>query len=84
MAGLAPSLRLVLGAHNVAVSDPRKLPALQEAVRQVRAGRATGTGKEGDRIEFGFDGFSLLVAKPLLAGRQGDRTRGGSGLTTWN
>jgi hypothetical protein len=32
---------------------------------------------------FQFDRFSLLVSKPLLEGRKGDQTRGGSGLTTW-
>ena len=83
MAALVPSLRMVLGAHNVAVSAPDKLLALGEAIRSVRAGQVTGIDRSGDRVEFSFDGFSLVLAKPLLSGREGDRTRGGSGLTVW-
>ncbi len=83
MAALVPSLRKLLAAHNVAVSDPRKLLALKEAIAQVRTGRARGADKGRDRVEFPFDGFSLLVARPLLSGRHGDRTKGGSGLTAW-
>jgi glyoxylase-like metal-dependent hydrolase (beta-lactamase superfamily II) len=83
MAALEPSLRKLLGAHNVAASDPRKLLLLKAAVGQVRAGQARAAEREGGRVEFSFDGFSLLVAKPLLSGRQGERSKGGSGLTTW-
>jgi glyoxylase-like metal-dependent hydrolase (beta-lactamase superfamily II) len=83
MAALVPSLRKVLGAHTVAVSDPRKLLALKAAIAQVRAGRARGADRERNRVKFSFDGFSLLVARPLLSGRHGDRTKGGSGLTAW-
>jgi len=43
----------------------------------------TGVDRSGDRVEFSFEGFSLLLAKPLLSGRQGDHTKGESGLTTW-
>ena len=83
MASLVPSLQQVFGAHNVAGSAPAKLTALTEAIRQVRSGRASGTARSGDRVEFSFDGFSLLVATALLDGQEGDRTKGGSGLTTW-
>jgi glyoxylase-like metal-dependent hydrolase (beta-lactamase superfamily II) len=64
MAALVPSLRKLLGSHNVAVSDPRKLLALKDAVAQVRSGRAHGIDREEDRVEFSFDGFSLLIARP--------------------
>jgi glyoxylase-like metal-dependent hydrolase (beta-lactamase superfamily II) len=83
MAALVPSLRKVLGAHKVAVSDPRKLLTLKDAIAQVRTGRARGADQGGDRVKFPFDGFSLLLARPLLSGRHGDRTKGGSGLTAW-
>jgi glyoxylase-like metal-dependent hydrolase (beta-lactamase superfamily II) len=83
MAALVPSLRALLGAHNVAVSAPRQLLALSTAIQSVRAGLVRGVDREGDRVEFSFDGFSLLLAKPLLSGRHGSRTQGGSGLTAW-
>ena len=83
MTALVPTLKQVLGAHNVAGSAPGKLAALNDAVILVRSGQASGATRSADRVEFSFDGFSLLVAKALLDGREGDRTRGGSGLSTW-
>jgi hypothetical protein len=32
---------------------------------------------------FRFGAFSILTSVPLLEGKAGDRTKGGSGLTTW-
>jgi hypothetical protein len=48
-----------------------------------RAGSVTGTDEPDNRVVFGFDGFSILTSRPLLQGRRGDPSRGGSGLTTW-
>jgi hypothetical protein len=83
LAALVPSVKALLGAHNVAVSAPGQLLALKDAIKSVRAGGVRGVDRDGERVEFSFDGFSLLLAKPLLSGRHGDRTKGGSGLTAW-
>jgi glyoxylase-like metal-dependent hydrolase (beta-lactamase superfamily II) len=80
---LVPSLRKLLSAHNQAVADPHRLLAVQAAIAQVRAGTVQGTDKGNNQLEFLFGGFSILTSRPLLAGRQGSRTNGGSGLTTW-
>ncbi len=80
---LAPSLRKLLAGHNVAVSSPSQLFALQAAIREVRAGRARGEADGPDRRLIPFDGFSILVSTHALAGERGSMTRGGSGLTRW-
>ncbi len=80
---LVPSLRRLLGAHNVAASSPSQLVALQTAIREVRAGRARGEADGPDRRLIPFDGFSILVSTRALGGERGDTTRGGSGLTRW-
>jgi glyoxylase-like metal-dependent hydrolase (beta-lactamase superfamily II) len=70
LAGLVPSLTQVFGAHNVAGSAPHRLTALREAVALVRSGGASGVNRSEDRVEFGFDGFSLLLARRLLIPRE--------------
>lgn len=83
LAKLVPSLRRLLGAHNVAASSPSQLVALQAAMREVRAGRARGEADGPDRRLIPFDGFSILVSTHALAGERGNMTSGGSGLTRW-
>lgn len=70
LAGLVPALTQVFGAHNVAGSPPHRLTALQEAVALVRRGDASGVNRSEDRVEFSFDGFSLLLARRLVVNRE--------------
>lgn len=84
LAGLAPALRQLLPAHNTARVAPDRLAAALDAVRTVRTGRVAPAVREsGGRLTFTIGGVSILTAQPLLDGRAGDRTRGGSGLTAW-
>lgn len=83
LAALAPALKRLLPAHNTISADPAHLRLAQEAIRQLRAGTVPGVEQSGNRIVFRFPDFSILTSKPLLEGKKGDRTRGGSGLTTW-
>ena len=83
LADLAPGLRKLFPAHNTASAEPRRLLQAKECIRQVRAGSSKGTDESDNRVVFAFDGFSFLVSRPLLQGRKGDQSRGGSGLTTW-
>jgi glyoxylase-like metal-dependent hydrolase (beta-lactamase superfamily II) len=83
LVALAPRLAKLLPAHNTASAEPRRLAAAKEAIRRVRAGSEKGTAESGNRVVFAFDGFSILVSRPLLEGKAGDPGRGGSGLATW-
>ncbi len=80
---LAPALKRLLPAHNTISADPAHLRLALEAIRRVRSGSVKGTEESDNRVVFGFGDFSILTSKPLLEGKKGDRTRGGSGLTTW-
>jgi glyoxylase-like metal-dependent hydrolase (beta-lactamase superfamily II) len=80
LAALAPSLRKLLPAHNVAVADPKRLLQLREAVRQVRSGTATPVDKGNGQVEFLFEGFSILTTKSALLGKTNHGKSGGSGL----
>lgn len=83
LAALAPAVKRLLPAHNTASADPAHLLLAKDAIRDVRAGKVAGTEESGNRVVFRFPSFSILTSKPLLEGKKGDRTRGGSGLTTW-
>jgi glyoxylase-like metal-dependent hydrolase (beta-lactamase superfamily II) len=83
LVGLVPELRKLLPAHNTASAEPQRLVAAKEAIRRVRAGSVKGRDESENRVVFEFDGFSILVSRPLLEGRSGDPSQGGSGLGTW-
>lgn len=82
LAGLPGVVRL-LPAHNTVQAEPRRLGEAVAALRGVRAGSVKGEAQSGGRVVFRFDRFSILTSTPLLEGRRGDQTRGGSGLTVW-
>lgn len=83
LTALAPSLRRLLPAHNTTAADPGRLAQALAAIRGVRDGSVEGRQLSDNRIVFTFPGFAILTSTPLLQGQQGDRARGGSGLTTW-
>ena len=60
LAALAPLPRKLLTAHNVAVSDPRFLAALRDAMRAITSGAAAGT-RDSALVTYAFDGFSIQV-----------------------
>jgi len=80
LAALAPTLKKLHPAHNIPVSDPRRLTELREAVRRLRSGTATRVDKGNDQVEFLFEGFSILTSRRALLGKPVDPKRGGSGL----
>lgn len=83
LAALVPGLERLLPAHNGATAEPRRLLQARDAIRQLRSGSVPGVAEPEGRVVFGFDGFSILVSQPLLEGRSGDPSRGGSGLDGW-
>lgn len=82
-AALAPSLRRLLPAHNTVSADPANLGRALEAFRRVRKGEVAGLDLGDQKRFFRFTPFSILTSAPLLEGKQGERTKGGSGLTIW-
>ncbi len=83
LVALAPALRRLLPAHAAISADPANLERALEAFRRVRKGEVTGMDQGDQRRFFRFSPFSILTSVPLLEGRQGDRTKGGSGLSVW-
>jgi glyoxylase-like metal-dependent hydrolase (beta-lactamase superfamily II) len=83
LVALAPGLTKLFPGHNTATADPAQLAKAADAIARVRARAVSGAEESGNRLVFHFDRFNILVSKPALEGRKGDKTRGGSGLTTW-
>jgi glyoxylase-like metal-dependent hydrolase (beta-lactamase superfamily II) len=84
LVGLAPELRQMLPAHNVAGAAPGELARTAAALAKIRAGEVIASEGAGGALEFMADGVTLITAQPLLDGRQGDLARGGSGLASWD
>ena len=83
LAELAPSVKRLLPAHNTVSAAPANLVEAARAIRLVRSGEVPGEEQSNQRVVFRFEDFSFLTSKPLLEGKKGDSTAGGSGLTTW-
>jgi glyoxylase-like metal-dependent hydrolase (beta-lactamase superfamily II) len=80
LAALAPNLKRLHPAHNVAVSDPALLVALAKAAEEVRSGRARGREGDRGRLEFSFGKFSIVTSRAALEGERPTPRDGGSGL----
>jgi glyoxylase-like metal-dependent hydrolase (beta-lactamase superfamily II) len=52
--------KLLLPAHNIPVGDPAVLPRVLSAMQQVRSGKVQPV-KNGDKVEYKFEGFSFLM-----------------------
>ena len=61
VAQFVSELDLLLPSHNVPVAQPIQLVRLQDAFRDIEAGRVTGVPTEG-LLEYRFEAFSLLMS----------------------
>ena len=61
LAALVPSIKTVLGAHNIPVAPPTVLPRLVVAFEAVRAGKVTSTDASPGKVIYTTDGFSFLM-----------------------
>lgn len=64
LAGLAPQVKLVLGAHNIPVAQPDVLPRLVDAIQAVRAGKGDVNPEGAGKAMHTFEGFKFLLAEP--------------------
>jgi len=83
LAGLAGEVSRLLPSHNTVSADPSNLIEAARQIRRVRSGEVAGEEQPNQRLIFRCGAFNFLTSKPLLEGRTGDQTVGGSGLTTW-
>lgn len=61
LAALAPSLQLLLPSHNAPIADPKVLPEVVRAFREVRAGKKAEV-TQGKNYLYEFNGFSFLMS----------------------
>ncbi len=64
LANLAPQVKLVLGAHNVPVADPKVLPELVEAFDAVRAGKVKSVPDSPGRVRYKVGEIVFLMRSP--------------------
>jgi glyoxylase-like metal-dependent hydrolase (beta-lactamase superfamily II) len=64
LVGLAPQVKLVLGAHNVPVAAPSVLPRLLAAFEDVRAGKVASSRESEGKVLYKVDDVSFLMQAP--------------------
>ncbi len=83
LAALESSVTYLLGAHNVARVDAGAATRVRQAYETLRSDKSKPVQSEEGRLTFNINGVVFLTADPVLKGRQGDTSKGGSGLDTW-
>ncbi|MGI9271076.1 MAG: MBL fold metallo-hydrolase [Woeseiaceae bacterium] len=74
----------LLGAHVSARVDAGRLADVRDAFLRLRSGEFSGDEESGGQLVFTIDGIEFVTAQLVLDGKQGDTTKGGSGLDTWD
>jgi glyoxylase-like metal-dependent hydrolase (beta-lactamase superfamily II) len=67
LAGLAPEIKLVLGAHNVPVAQPSVLAQLDAAIRAVLDGKVAPKSVKGNQAIYQVGEISFRMRNPLPA-----------------
>jgi glyoxylase-like metal-dependent hydrolase (beta-lactamase superfamily II) len=83
LANIEKDVKYLLGAHASARVDSGRLAKVRDAFHKLRSGDYPGA-EDGGRLVFTIDDIEFVTAQPVLDGHQGDITKGGSGLDTWD
>jgi glyoxylase-like metal-dependent hydrolase (beta-lactamase superfamily II) len=62
LTAVAPSVKIVFGAHNAPVASPSILPRLVAAFEAVRSGTISATPASPGKLLYKVDGFSFLIS----------------------
>ncbi|MGI9263430.1 MAG: MBL fold metallo-hydrolase [Gammaproteobacteria bacterium] len=84
LAGVESEARYLLGAHTSARVDAGRLSQVKAAFEKLRKGDFDGELNSGGRSYLSVDGIEFVTSQQVLDGKQGDTSKGGSGLDTWN
>ena len=83
LAGIEGDIKYLFGAHTSARVDAGRLSQVKASLEKLRSGKVQPDNKIGKRLIFRIDGINFVTAQPVLDGKQGDISRGGSGLGSW-
>jgi glyoxylase-like metal-dependent hydrolase (beta-lactamase superfamily II) len=83
LAELEGDIRYVLGAHNEARVDAGGITKVVAALALLRQGDIAPVSRDSGLLRFEIDGIEIVSSEQALQGRQGDISKGGSGLDGW-
>ena len=84
LVGIESEAKYLFGAHSSARVDAgRRLSQVRSSLRKLRSGRVQPVDQIGKRQIFEIDGVTFVTAQPVLDGKQGDISIGGSGFGSW-
>ena len=73
----------IFGAHRRARVDTGILKKVKEALKKLTTDETLFDKNDVNQLFISIDGIDFVTAAPVLKGKQGDTTKGGSGYDTW-
>ena len=74
------SVKYLFGAHTSARVNAGRLAQVKKSLAKLRSGEIRPDNEIGARLIYQIDGVDFVTSRPALAGKQGDITKGASGL----
>ena len=73
----------IFGAHRKARVDTGILKNVKEALKKLTTDESLFDKNDVNQLFISIDGIDFVTAAPVLKGKQGDTSKGGSGYDTW-
>ena len=73
----------IFGAHRTVRVDTGILKNVREAVKKLISDKTLFDKNDINQLFISIDGIDFVTAAPVLEGKQGDTSKGGSGYDTW-
>ena len=73
----------IFGAHRRARVDTGILKKVKEALKKLTTDETLFDKNDVNQLFISIDGIDFVTAAPVLKGKQGDTSKGGSGYDTW-
>ncbi len=77
------SVKYLFGAHTSARVNAGRLAQVKKSLAKLRSGEIHPDNEIEARLIYQIDGVNFVTSRPVLDGKQGDISRGGSGLGSW-
>lgn len=73
----------IFGAHRTVRVNTGILKNVREAVKKLTSDKSLFDKNDTNQLFISIDGIDFVTAAPVLEGKQGDTSKGGSGYDTW-
>ena len=80
---IEPQIDYIFGAHRTVRVNTGILKKVKQALRKLTTDEYLFDKNDGNQLFISIDGIDFVTAAPVIEGKQGDISKGGSGYDTW-